>query len=33
VCVTRSGPGQPMKAAVLPAALRDRFEVAEHVAS
>jgi len=33
VCVTRSGPGQTMKAAALPAALRDRFEVAEHVAS
>ncbi len=33
VCVTRSGPGKIMKAAALPAALRDRFEVAEHVVS
>ena len=32
VCVTRSGPGKIMKAAALPAALRDRFEVAAHVA-
>jgi len=32
VCVMRSGPGQTMEAAALPAALRDRFEVAEHVA-
>src|SRR5687767_8952476 len=33
VCVTRSGAGRIMKAAALPAALRDRFEVAEHVVS
>jgi YbgC/YbaW family acyl-CoA thioester hydrolase len=33
VCVTRSGPGKTMKAAALPAALRDRFEVAERVGS
>jgi acyl-CoA thioester hydrolase len=33
VCVTRSGPEKTMKAAALPAALRDRFEVAEHVVS
>ena len=32
VCVTRTGPGQTMEAAPLPATLRDRFEVAEHVA-
>jgi YbgC/YbaW family acyl-CoA thioester hydrolase len=33
VCVTRSGAEKTMKAAALPAALRDRFEVAAHVAS
>jgi acyl-CoA thioester hydrolase len=33
VCVTRSGAGKDMKAAALPAALRDRFEVAGHVGS
>ena len=33
VCVTRSGPRQTMKAAALPAALRDRLEVAPHVVS
>ena len=33
VCVTRSGPAGAMEAAALPAALRDRFEVAGHVVS
>jgi YbgC/YbaW family acyl-CoA thioester hydrolase len=32
VCVTRTGPGQTMEAAALPATLRDRFEVAVHAA-
>ena len=32
VCVTRSGAERTMKAAALPDALRDRFDVAEHVA-